>query len=97
LASLPPRDQAKVLRGVIERFPPDEPGAPTTRHTAHTEIVAMTAPLESGPLVSDRTPQITREVVLRAVADAERLIQTSGRRAPWTGFTEVDHSRFRIK
>jgi hypothetical protein len=78
LASLPQRDQAKVLRGVIERFPPDESGAPTSRLAAHTELVAIIARCESGPLVSDRTPQITSAVVLRALADAETLIQTSG-------------------
>lgn len=78
LASLQPRDQAKVLRGVVERFPPDESGAPATRQAAHTEVVAIIARLESGPLVSDRTPQITSDVVLRALADSETLIQTSG-------------------
>lgn len=78
LASLPPRDQAKVLRGVIERFPPDEPGAPTTRASAHRDVAAIITRLESGPLVSDVTPQITSDVVLRTLADAETLIQTSG-------------------
>ena len=81
LASLPPRDHAKALRGVIERFLPDESGAPATRPAAYTEVVAIVARLESGPLVSDRTPQITSEVVLRALADAETLIQTSGPRS----------------
>jgi len=48
LASLPPRDQAKVLRGVIERFPPDEQGAPSSRASAHTDVVAIIARLEMG-------------------------------------------------
>ena len=78
LASLATRDQAKVLRGVIERFPPDEQGPPTTRPSAHPDVVAIIARLESGPLVSDITPQITSDVVLRALTDAETLIQTSG-------------------
>jgi hypothetical protein len=78
LASLAPRDQAKVLRGVIERFPPDEQGAPTTRAAAHSEVVAIMARLNSGPLVSDVTPQITSDVVLRALGDAENLIRTRG-------------------
>jgi hypothetical protein len=78
LASLAPRDQAKVLRGVIERFPPDEQGAPTTRPAAHAEVLTIIVRLESGPLVSGVTPQITSEVVLRALTDAETLIQTSG-------------------
>jgi hypothetical protein len=34
--------------------------------------------LESGPLVASLTPQTTSDVVLRALQDAENLIQTSG-------------------
>ena len=41
LASLSSRDQAKVLRGLIERFPPDERGAPTSRPTAHGVLLSL--------------------------------------------------------
>jgi len=78
LSSLTPRDQAKVLRGVIRRFPPDEMGAPATRPAEHTDLLPLIARLESGPQVAGVTPQITSEVVLRALADAETLIQSSG-------------------
>lgn len=78
LASLSPRDQAKVLRGVIERFPPDEDGAPTSRPATHALMLGYIARLESGPLLASLTPQITSDVVLRALQDAENLIQTSG-------------------
>jgi hypothetical protein len=78
LAALPPRDQAKVLWGVIERFSPDEHGAPATRATAHAELLTLIERLESGPLITSHTPQITSEVVLRALTDAETLIPTSG-------------------
>jgi hypothetical protein len=76
LSSLPPRDQAKVLRGVIERFPPDE--GPDTRRVAHAGLLKLIKRLKSGPLIVGATPQITSEVVLRALTDAENLIQTSG-------------------
>jgi hypothetical protein len=76
LCSLSPRDQAKVLRGVIDRFPPDE--GPDTRQRAHTEVLRLIDRLESSPLVSGVMPQITSDVVLRALADAENLIKTSG-------------------
>ena len=76
LSSLPPRDQAKVLRGVIERFPPDT--GPDTRRAAHVEVLTLIERLESAPLVAGITPQITSDVVLRALTDAENLIQTSG-------------------
>jgi hypothetical protein len=78
LASLPPRDQVKVLRGVVDRFPPDEQWAPATRPAAHTDVMALIARLESGPLLAGVTPRITSEVVLRALTDAETLIHTSG-------------------
>jgi len=76
LSSLPPRDQAKVLRGVIERFPPDQ--GPDARRVAHAGLLKIIKRLELGPLIVGATPQITSEVVLRALTDAENLIQTSG-------------------
>lgn len=78
LSSLPPTGQAKVLRGVLERFPPNQSGGPDTRHGAHAEVLALIERLESGPLIPGATPQITSAVVLRALKDAENLIQTSG-------------------
>ena len=72
LASLSPRDQAK------ERFPPDEPGAPASRAATHAVLLTYIERLESGPLIASQTPQITSEVVLRALQDAENLIMTSG-------------------
>jgi len=69
-------DQAKVLRGIIERFPPGE--APPTRDRAHAGVVKLIERLESSPVVAGMTPQITSEVVLRALTDAENLINTSG-------------------
>jgi hypothetical protein len=76
LASLSPRDQAKVLRGVIERFPPDEVGAPSSRPATHVALLAYIKRLESGPLIASQTP--LGEVVLRVPTDAENLIQSSG-------------------
>jgi hypothetical protein len=78
LASLSPRDQAKVLRGVIERFPPDEAGAPASRQKIHALMLSYIDRLESGSLLAAQTPQITSGVVLRALRDAENLIETSG-------------------
>lgn len=67
-----------MLRGVTERFPPDEDGAPATRKAAHVELLTLIRRLESGPLVAGVSPQITSEVVRRALLDAESLIKTSG-------------------
>ncbi len=78
LGSLSPRDQAKVLHGVMDRFPPEETGSPDTRAAAYVELLALIERLESGPLIVSHTPRITSEVVLRALVDAENLIQSSG-------------------
>ena len=76
LSSLPPRDQAKVLRGVLERFPLGE--GPPTREREHVEVVGLIERLEADSGVVGETPSITSEVVLRALADAENLIRSSG-------------------
>lgn len=76
LSSLPPRDQAKVLQGVIERFPADQ--GPDTRKAAYSGVLKLIKRLESSALIPGPTPRITTDVVLRALEDAENLIQTSG-------------------
>lgn len=75
LTSRPPVDQARILRGLIERFPPDE--GPPTRKSAHVEVLRLIDRLEAGG-VATGTLQITSEVVLRALTDAEHLINSSG-------------------
>jgi hypothetical protein len=76
LAALSPKDQAKVLRGVIERFPPDT--GPDTRKRAHAEVLRLIERLDSAPLIAGATPRITSRSVLQALTDTENLIQTSG-------------------
>jgi Abortive infection C-terminus len=76
LSSQEPRNQARILRGVLERFPPDQ--GPDTRQAVHAEILTLIERLDAGTLITPLTPQITSEVVLRALTDAETLIQTSG-------------------
>ncbi len=76
LSSLEPLDQAKVLRGVVARFSPDE--GPDTRKASLVELQQVIKRLESAPHVAGITPQITSEVVHRAIEDAEILIQSSG-------------------
>jgi hypothetical protein len=43
---------------IISAAPP--PASPWARLAAHTEVVAIIARLELGPLVTDRTPQMRR-------------------------------------
>jgi hypothetical protein len=88
LSSRAPADQAKVLRGLIERYPPDE--GPPTRKTAHDEVLNLIDRLEAKG-VTDVTPQIATEVVLRALTDAEHLINTSGSTSAVDRFHTVLH------
>ncbi len=76
LSSLTAADQAKVLRGVVRRFPPD--GGPDSRKEEYEEMLRLIQRLEGGSLVAGVTPRITSDVVVRAIMDAESLINTSG-------------------
>jgi hypothetical protein len=78
LGSQSPHDQAKILRGLFERFPVDADDAPERRPRTAALMQQWIKDLESAPTVAGLTPKATREVVVRAIADAERLIGTTG-------------------
>lgn len=75
LSTQPPRDQAKILRGVIDRF--NEDGNPA-RARLRPELEAWINRLESAPAVGLDTPVHIRDVVLRALADADELNRANG-------------------
>ncbi|WP_241474151.1 abortive infection family protein [Mycolicibacterium neoaurum] len=75
LSTQPPRVQAKILRGVIDRF--DEDDSPV-RARLRPELEAWVHRLESAPAVGLETPEHTRDVVVRALADADELMRTNG-------------------
>ncbi|MCB9523954.1 MAG: abortive infection family protein [Myxococcales bacterium] len=79
LLTAPPDQQAKILRGVVERFPVAAADAPPTRTAElRATIEQMVARLAGGPHVpAPRLPD-QAEAVRRALADAEHLIATSG-------------------
>lgn len=68
-------DQAKILKGILAKYPPD---SSEKREKLSPEIHAMIARLEGGPAVSSPRPKITTDTVERAIRDAETLIQKSG-------------------
>jgi hypothetical protein len=76
LSSLPAHDQAKVVRAVIERFPVG--GSPLRTEAARDELLEIVERLESGGLVPGSAPALTSDVVLRAIGDAEALLQKGG-------------------
>ena len=79
LTSSSPHEQAKILRGVIDRCPIGAPGAPDTRTPElQARIGDIAKRLESGGPISSPNPRITSAVVVQAIADAEALIASTG-------------------
>jgi len=67
--------QAKILKGVLSKYPPDDNGY---RKKLASEIQGMIGRLEGAPVVGSPSPKITTATVERAISDAETLIQKSG-------------------
>jgi hypothetical protein len=72
-----PHDQAKILRGVLSKCPPSGQNSRRTSERAKA-IQEMAVRLERGSAVRSAQPQITSEVVQRAIKDAEALIAANG-------------------
>ena len=76
LGSVEPRAQARILRGVLERFSLSGDGAPKTRTAElNQSIHRMIERLENASPISSPEPKIQSAVVIRALADAEVLIR----------------------
>jgi len=76
LSSLSPADQAKVLRGVLKRFPVD--AGPPCRKQSYQEVLQIISRLEGTASVPLVEPRIRSELVARAIADEEALLRSSG-------------------
>jgi hypothetical protein len=84
LTSLPPHDQAKVLRGVFERFPVGVPAPATRTEELRNELLRLASELE-GIQVPEGVGA-DRASVARAIADAEVLVRSNG---PVSGIDRV--------
>jgi Abortive infection C-terminus len=73
-----PSDQAKILRGVLSKYPPSLAGTKSRTEALKADILGVVARLEAASPIASPSPRITSEVVERAIADAETLMQTSG-------------------
>ncbi len=74
-----PAVQARILRGVLGRFPVGPLNAPGTRTQAlHDELLAIIGRLECSLPIANPSPRITSQVVQRAISDAETLLKTTG-------------------
>lgn len=77
LSTRTPHDQAKILRGVIDRFGGDDDQIPA-RTQLRQEILRWAAELEGTTMIAIASPVETRAVVIRALGDAESLIRING-------------------
>ncbi len=76
LSTRPPHEQAKIVRGILEKYPA---GSSDLRTQAmHDEYVALADRLERGGMVAGDAPAATTEVVRRAIDDAEALLDKGG-------------------
>ncbi|MGH3431079.1 MAG: abortive infection family protein [Mycobacteriales bacterium] len=81
LSGLSASDQAKVVRGALERFPVGGPRSPSTRtHQARAELADLANRLVSGspPAVPDQALSHASDLVRGALREAETLIGTTG-------------------
>ena len=78
LKNSPREVQAKILAGVLQRFPYNATGKPSTRtEELYNKLLGIVRRLEGASPVSSPEPQITSAVVEQAINDAEILIQKS--------------------
>jgi len=78
ISSQSPNNQAKIIKGVLERFPLDVGNKPNTRtQKLHDELEETASRLESREGVSAVSLQTSYAVVLQALQDAELLLSKS--------------------
>jgi len=78
LSGASPQVQAKVVRGVLERFPLNAQNRPDTRtKQLHDELLEISKRLEASSPVLSPDLRINSAIVERAIGDVEALIQSS--------------------
>ncbi len=76
LKQSPPDVQAKIIRGVLDKYPVGSD--PLRTEESHAALVAIAERLERGGMVVASVPVFTSVVVQRALDDAETLLQNGG-------------------
>lgn len=77
LRTAAPEDQAKIVRGILAKYPPD-PAHPLRTQGAHDTFLNIAQRLEAAGGVTTPTLATTSDVVERALADAEHLLNKTG-------------------
>ena len=74
----PPEVQAKIVRGVLQRFPFEAKYRPDTRtQGCYNDLANIARRLEGASPIATPEPKITTVVIERAISDMEALIQTN--------------------
>lgn len=76
LSGATPDVQARILQGILERYPVDS--TPIRTKKLHDEIVGWIRRLSTGAVVAVTPLRITSAVVERALLDAEKLMASTG-------------------
>jgi hypothetical protein len=76
LSAQPPRHQARILRGILEKYPVGSAPQRTSELARAYEKVAIR--IEGGPSVGRPSSLATSEVVRRALDDADALLRAGG-------------------
>ena len=76
LERVEPLTQARILRGVLKKYPPCSTAARTEQLAG--EIEETIRRLEAGCGVAGSMPSISSDIVIRAIDDAEALLRTTG-------------------
>jgi hypothetical protein len=71
-----PDVQARILQGILERYPVDS--IPIRTKALHDEIIGWIRRLNTGAVVTITSLRVTSAVVERALLDAEKLMASSG-------------------
>lgn len=74
-----PKDQAKIVRGVIELFPIEEESSPPTRNKELKDrLLEAALRIEGSAVVDSPNLRVASGIVERAISDAETLLHSSG-------------------
>ena len=73
-----PADQAKIVLGVLEKYPPSADPATCRTKELHDYFRAVVNRLQAADLIDSPELEITSGVVERAISDAESLIVSGG-------------------
>lgn len=77
LTQASPENQARIIRGIMVKYPPHSDDKPARTPEIHAEFLALADGLAGLP-VTNPTPAITSEIVILALTNAQTLLENDG-------------------